>query len=197
MLSSGRAARRSVTRSTPTGSVNPNGLPTPSYNCWWSSGVVWRDAKPEARAFEFVFKKCVKGQMIEVTFTAKIRGKKACSAQKGPEGGALRVSGAHASRRSGSHVSTRLPTHQLSRCRGNTEAREEEGHAAVASRLSLSTHRHDQTDEEHTPREGKTFTFVVVIAQVPRGLLSAAPPLQQPVTQDLLPPAYAAMRVGR
>ena len=35
----------------------------------------------------------------------KIRGKKACSAQKGPEGGALRVSGAHASRRSGSHVS--------------------------------------------------------------------------------------------
>ena len=69
MLSSGRAARRSVTRSTPTGSVNPNGLPTPSYNCWWSSGVV--SARREARAFGFVFKKCVKGQMIEVTFTAK------------------------------------------------------------------------------------------------------------------------------
>ena len=30
-----------------------------------------RMARREARAFEFVFKKCVKGQMIEVTFTAK------------------------------------------------------------------------------------------------------------------------------
>ena len=109
MLSSSPAARRSVKiRET----LDANRQRETKWTTDAELGLLmelWgRMARREPRTFDFAFRSHETSETVDLNFTKEaVKWKLKQLAQKGPEGGALRVPGTHASRRSGRHVSHR------------------------------------------------------------------------------------------